>query len=673
MMNQRASACLIFGIMHIVSFKVVAQQPKPKDWAAELIDITQTDHIQAASKRIQDVALAPVDVVVLRSTEIKALGYRTLGDALSGIVGFRTNNNHANQFLGSRGLAAMADPNTRILVLLDGHTLNIPSGALFSNVGEDLGLPMELVDRIEVVRGPASCLYGNNAYQALVNVVTIGASGLEQSAFQCATTSGTGGLAELWVRGAVNWQDAKAEVVLSGFQRTGEARVYPQLGSRALSEDLDREERQSGFLRVQGAEWALQGFAMSRTQWVASAPFGSTVGAPSFIRHRRVGGEFRWEPTLGEVHWNFRLYGDRASFDSEALLDATRTGGASGKWLEDNPNYTLGAEVQGRVQLNSEIDLTFGTEQSWNHFNGFSNWENDGLFVKTDVGYNIGNSYAETQWRPGSEWSFVFGLQFATWKARYAESQTSQFAQKFENNDIKRFTPRFSTVWDAGHGQVLKFVYGQGFRLPTLLERYATDYSSFLPNPDLKAEVLDNFQTILSSRWTPRFKTQFVLGYYESKRAIAAVGGGAVQGQYVNSPNTGYGKSLEGESNLTFPNTDLYFGLGWYRLTTNGVNTDNIVPFSGVFKISHRLKLLNIAAEARYSNGRNSRTTATAVPANWTLRLSSRFETDHYWIQVTIDDLTNSRRKDLVGKEFYPVTWMEGDGRSIRGTIGFMF
>jgi hypothetical protein len=38
-----------------------------------------------------------------------------------------------------------------------------------------------------------------------------------------------------------------------------------------------------------------------------------------------------------------------------------------------------------------------------------------------------------------------------------------------------------------------------------------------------------------------------------------------------------------------------------------------------------------------------------------------------------VEDLTNSRRRDLVGKEFSPITWMEGDGRTIRGTIGYRF
>lgn len=672
-MNKSIPNFVALALIQGIGTSAWAQQPPTKDWASELLDITQTDHIQAASKRIQDIASAPVDVIILRSNEIKALGYRTLGDALGGIVGFRTNNTHANQFLGSRGLPALADSNTRILVLLDGHTLNVPSGAGFSNVGEDLGLPMELVDRIEVVRGPASCLYGNNAYQALVNVVTVGAAGTSRSTFEGATSAGSGGLGELWVRGALKTGGVKTDLTLSGFQRTGESRTYPQLRPDALPEDLDREERQSGFLRVQGGNWSLQGFVMSRTQWLASVPLGGTVGEPAFARHRRLGGEFRWEPTLGQVHWNFRLYGDRASFDSEAILDPARTNGVGGGWKEDNPNYTIGTEIQGRMQLNSDLDLTFGTEQSRNHFNGRSSWEENQSFVTTRVGYDVGNSYLETQWRPSNKWTFVFGIQHATWRARYAESETPLISETYEEETTKRFTPRFSAVWEVGHGQTLKFVYGQGFRLPTLLERYATDFSTFRANPNLRAEILNNFQGIWSSKWSPTLRTQLVAGYYQSEHAIAAIGGGSTPGMYVNSPNCGYGKSLEGESNFIFGKTNVYVGFGWYRLTTLGINADNLSPYNGNIKITHQYKQMSFAGEARYVSGRTAHSTGSDVPANWTLRASTRFDAPHYWVQLTVEDITDSQRRDLVGKEFSPITWMEGDGRSVRGTLGFRF
>lgn len=672
-MSKAARIVFILAAVQMADLRLLSQELPRKDWTSELEDITQTDQIQAASKRVQDVAAAPVDVVLIRSTELRAQGYRTLGEALSGIVGFRINDIHANQFMGARGVASMDDPNTRFLILLDGHALNTPSGGVFSNVGEDFGLPMELVDRIEVVRGPASCLYGNNAFQALVNVVSVDAAGTASAAIEGAATGGSGGLGEIWGHGVIERGGVKASLVLTGFQRTGTSREYPQLGGGSLPADLDREERQSAFLRVQGAEWSLEGLAVSRTQNVAAAPFGSVVGQPASYRNRRLGGEFRWEPTLGDVHWTVRLYGDRNSFTSEAIQDPIRTGGLTGKTTQENPEYGLGVELQARIQLTPSLGLTVGTEQSRRHFDGYSAGDGAYDFIKTRVGFDLGNSYLEAQWRPAKDWTFVAGFQLATWQARYAETVTPQASIDLERDSIKRVTPRFSVVWGPVDGQVYKFVYGQGFRLPTLMERYFTNFSTIQANPALQAEVMDNFQGIWSSKWNSRFRTQLVAGYYLPRHGIQAVGGVAGPAMYKNSPIDGKGRSVEAESTATFGRTEISGGLGWYSLSYQGTEGDGVSRWNGVFKAVHRFQVLSLAAEAHYVDGYSSRATATAVPANWTLRASARLENRRYWVQVSVEDITDSQRRNLVGPEFSPITWMEGSGRSVRGTVGCRF
>src|SRR5664279_407430 len=169
-MTRTILTSLMASLVAGAAFAQEAKQDPPKDVnvTAELSEILNTDQMSAASKKMQDTASAPADVVVLRSSELQALGYRTLDDALGGVVGFRTNEDHAYQGMAVRGLYVLGDQNTRILVLLDGHALNSPAEVGSSKVGQDFGLPMELVDHIEIVRGPASSLYGNNAFMALV-------------------------------------------------------------------------------------------------------------------------------------------------------------------------------------------------------------------------------------------------------------------------------------------------------------------------------------------------------------------------------------------------------------------------------------------------------------------------------------------------------------------------
>jgi outer membrane receptor for ferrienterochelin and colicin len=100
-MNERIMKRLILSLLAGVSLPLVSQSTGV---GAELEDIISTDQLQAASKKVQDASSAPADVVVMRSGELQAMGYRTLGDAVAGVVGFRTNDDHAYQSLAVRGL-----------------------------------------------------------------------------------------------------------------------------------------------------------------------------------------------------------------------------------------------------------------------------------------------------------------------------------------------------------------------------------------------------------------------------------------------------------------------------------------------------------------------------------------------------------------------------------------
>jgi iron complex outermembrane receptor protein len=666
-------------LLTLTSLTLAAQQPpKPVDLTAEMDEFLHTDQIQAASKRVQDVASAPADVVILRGSELKALGYRTLGDALGGVLGFRSNNDHAYQGMGMAGVYTLGDQNTRLLVLLDGHALNSPAEVGSSKVGEDFGIPLELVDHIELVRGPASSLYGNNAFQGLVNVSTVFAARTVETPFQAAATGGSGGLGELWAQGTTSFQGITASLMLSGFRRTGTALELPELQGQPLPAAADREDRQSAYLYVRGQEWTFAGTLLSRTQRLASGPYGAVAGDPdNFYRNRRLSAEFKWEPRSDRVKWLVRLFGDRNTFfDSfkTPVLDQVNQD------QDQDPDRSLGLELQGRMALADHLSLTFGTEFQSHHYSGSYQDSGGEPSVASKVAYLIGNTYLEGNWAASPAWTLVAGLQRADWIPSQVQSSIGSEVQDLQKQSSSRLTPRFSVIWKPGSADVVKAVFGQGFRFPTLFERYYTDGATQVPNPGIKPEVITSSQLSWARKWSPRLSTHVAFSLFDWKEAIVqgSLGvGDAAMAQYQNAADPKKGKALEAEANGRWGELEVAAGAGWYDWTYQGAPLDNAARWTGNLRAIQRFSGWSVAGELRYVGARqasfpNASTPGTStVPANWTLRASLRREMAHGWLQASVEDLGNSRRRDLVAPEYDPVTRMAADGRALRLTLGF--
>jgi outer membrane receptor for ferrienterochelin and colicins len=126
--------------------------------------------VVAAEKSLTRAADAPASVTIVSGDELRAFGYSTLSEALRAVRGFYGSNDRDYESLGARGFSIPGTYNNHVLVLSDGHVTNdalVGQGA----VGRDFDADLSDVERIEVVRGPGSVLYGSAAFFAVVNVV----------------------------------------------------------------------------------------------------------------------------------------------------------------------------------------------------------------------------------------------------------------------------------------------------------------------------------------------------------------------------------------------------------------------------------------------------------------------------------------------------------------------
>lgn len=139
--------------------------------AEEAIVFQEIPSVYGVSKFEQKVTEAPSFVTLITSDEIRKYGYRTLAEVLASVTGFFVTYDRNYNYLGVRGFNRPGDFNTRILILVDGHRLNdnlYDQGA----IGTESPIDVDLIDRVEVIRGPSSSLYGTNAFFGVINVIT---------------------------------------------------------------------------------------------------------------------------------------------------------------------------------------------------------------------------------------------------------------------------------------------------------------------------------------------------------------------------------------------------------------------------------------------------------------------------------------------------------------------
>ena len=119
---------------------------------------------------------------------MRRYGHRTLADTLASVRGFYSTYDRNYSYVGMRGFARPGDYNTRVLLLIDGQRLNDPIYDM-APIGTDFPIDISLIERVEVIRGPGSSLYGTNAVMAVINVIT--RKGAEHQGLRADTSGGS--------------------------------------------------------------------------------------------------------------------------------------------------------------------------------------------------------------------------------------------------------------------------------------------------------------------------------------------------------------------------------------------------------------------------------------------------------------------------------------------------
>ena len=254
------------------------RQPDLNNMDLEDLTKVQVDTVSGASKFLENSTDVPASVTVVTGDEIREFGYRTLADVLQSIRGFDVVYDRNYSYVGVRGFLAPGDYNARILFLLDGHRLNddVYDSAL---VGTDFPVDISLIDRVEVIRGASSSVYGTGGLLAVINVVTKRGRDLD-----AAEVSGTaGGLRTYKGTGTYGARfDNGIEMLISGTDyrsHRNPSLFFPEFDSPqtnyGVAENADGDRAASLLADVSYGDFNIHVVDNSRTKQIPTASFGS--------------------------------------------------------------------------------------------------------------------------------------------------------------------------------------------------------------------------------------------------------------------------------------------------------------------------------------------------------------------------------------------------------------
>ncbi|HKW65392.1 MAG TPA: TonB-dependent receptor [Candidatus Acidoferrum sp.] len=165
----RGTVALVLGLLTCAQSWGQAQQAPPKDLTTTSIEDLMKIEVTSASRKSEALSEAPAAIFVVTSEDIRRGGFSSVPDALRIVPGLHVAQQSSHVWLvNARGFSNLF--NAKMLVLIDGRLAYTPTfGGVWWDVQDP---PLEDIERIEVIRGPGGTLWGANAVNGVINIVT---------------------------------------------------------------------------------------------------------------------------------------------------------------------------------------------------------------------------------------------------------------------------------------------------------------------------------------------------------------------------------------------------------------------------------------------------------------------------------------------------------------------
>ncbi|WP_296248507.1 TonB-dependent receptor domain-containing protein [Pseudomonas sp. UBA4194] len=451
-------------------------QADPLELAApmELDDVVVT-----ASGFEQSVEDAPASVTIITGEELRKKSYNDLGDAVRNIEGVVVNGGANETDISIRGM-----PPDYTLILVDGKRQSARETRVNGNRGYEQSFvpPAEAIERIEVVRGPMSSLYGSDAIGGVINIITRkvspewGGSVSYDYAARQHSDQGNSRQTQFYLNGPI---------------------IEKYLGLQVWGRYLDRQadddvEVTNGFTKADHKDLT------ARLAFTPNEDHDILLEAGATRLKNGDGTSVNWatrEQENNRDHYSIShqgRWGWATSDVSLAYEKASREGKASAGQPEilGRKPVVENTVLDAKLVMPTTYNITTAGLQ-WNE-SKLTDW-NQGLMDGRDYTFSVTQKalFAENEWSMTDTFALTTGLRM---------DEHEQYGT--------HFSPRVYGVWRATPDWTFKGGVARGFKAPEIravVPGYATIRRNTyvnLGNPDLKPETSTNYE--LSAAWSNR-------------------------------------------------------------------------------------------------------------------------------------------------------------------------
>jgi iron complex outermembrane receptor protein len=552
----------------------------------ELLALYGDDEIVSiATGTDKPIRLAPSVASVITADDIKAAGANNLDQVLEMVPGLHVSlsQNRLNSIYSIRGIHTTQNP--QVLFLIDGVAMSHPFSSGRINT---FRMPVNSIQRIEVIRGPGSAVYGADAFSGVINVIT--KSGTDIKGGQAGVRAGSFDSRDAWLLAGSEvsgWNlsasleysksDGDDDRIIDDDVQSTVLDVFfpPPSGPASLAPGpmVSNYETITVNFKAISEHWALSLFSWHQEHAglgagaLALDPYGY-VDTSYYSLKAEYKDDFgkNWSTNListlsygKEENYYYLLPAGSiapiandgnltANLDPGSYRTVTFTDGMIGRPAGKGRFYSLewASFYKGwqdhllRIAVGGKTDDLDFTEKK-NYGPGvLDQGQTEATAKLTDVSgtpyiYSQDENRAvryvtlQDEWQFANDWELTAGIRY---------DHYSDFGETIN--------PRLALVWAMDYNLTSKLLYGRAFRAPSNGELYAINNPVLLGNSELDPETIDTLELVFDYRYSYSLGMQLNLFQYKTKDLIDFVV--SPQGERIAQnigEQTGSGAELE--------------------------------------------------------------------------------------------------------------------------------